>query len=77
MTVQGQAMPMRLGVGLYTHPLTPTGVPVGVAPRRAASGLSVGVQVVAPAWHEVRILRALATLEAAGFEAARPDEATA
>jgi len=76
MTVQGQAMPMRLGVGLYTHPLTPTGVPVGVAPRRAASGLSVGVQIVAPAWHEERILRALATLEAAGFEAARPDEAT-
>jgi aspartyl-tRNA(Asn)/glutamyl-tRNA(Gln) amidotransferase subunit A len=76
MSVQGKAMPMRLGVGLYTHPLTPTGVPVGVAPRRAASGLSVGVQVIAPAWHEARILHALATLEAAGFDAAHSDEAT-
>jgi hypothetical protein len=40
-----------------------------------ARGLDPG-PLVAPAWHEVRILRALATLEARGFEAARPDEAT-
>lgn len=66
-TVQDRTLPMRLAVGMYTHPLTPAGVPVGVAPRAARGGLSVGVQVVAPPWHEVRVLRALAALEAAGF----------
>ena len=54
---------------LLLAPATPC-----VAPRRTGSGLSVGVQVVAPAWHEERILRTLATLEAAGFGAARPLE---
>lgn len=67
MTVAGQVLPMRLGIGLYTHPLTPTGVPVGVAPKVLANGLSVGVQVIAPAWQEARVLRALRVLEAAGF----------
>ncbi|MBM3478464.1 MAG: AtzE family amidohydrolase [Alphaproteobacteria bacterium] len=66
-TVQDRTLPMRLAVGMYTHPLTPTGVPVGVAPRAARDGLSVGVQVVAPPWHEVHVLRALAALDAAGF----------
>ena len=70
MTVTGQELPMRLGIGLYTHPLTPTGVPVGVAPKVAANGLSVGVQVIAPAWQEARVLRALRVLEARGFTGA-------
>lgn len=66
-TVEDRTLPMRLAVGMYTHPLTLTGVPVGVAPRAARGALSVGVQVVAPSWHEVRVLRALAALDAAGF----------
>jgi aspartyl-tRNA(Asn)/glutamyl-tRNA(Gln) amidotransferase subunit A len=67
MTVAGQLLPMRLGIGLYTHPLTPTGVPVGVAPKAMASGLSVGVQVIGPAWQEARVLRALRVLASNGF----------
>ena len=47
--------------------LTLAGVLVVVASCAARGGLSVGVQVVAPPWHEVRVLRALAALEAAGF----------
>ncbi|MBM3523453.1 MAG: AtzE family amidohydrolase [Alphaproteobacteria bacterium] len=67
MTVAGQELPMRLAIGMHTHPLTPTGVPIGVAPRATATGLAVGVQVVAARWREDRVLRALAALEAAGF----------
>ncbi len=73
MTVDGETMPMRLAIGMHTHPLTPTGVPVGVAPRTSCDGLSVGVQLVAPAWRETAILRALAVLEREGFPGPRPN----
>lgn len=71
-TVGGETMPMRLAIGMHTHPLTPTGVPVGVAPRATSDGLSVGVQIVAPAWREAWILRALAVLEREGFPGRQP-----
>jgi AtzE family amidohydrolase len=67
MTVAGQELPMRLAIGMHTHPLTPTGVPIGVAPRNTTAGLAVGVQVIAARWREDLVLRALADLESAGF----------
>jgi Asp-tRNA(Asn)/Glu-tRNA(Gln) amidotransferase A subunit family amidase len=62
-----QGLPMRIAIGMYTHPLTPTGVPIGVAPRITAEGLSVGVQLIAARWQEERVLDALAALEQAGY----------
>jgi AtzE family amidohydrolase len=62
-----QSLPMRIAIGMYTHPLTPTGVPIGVAPRITAEGLSVGVQLIAARWQEQRVLDALSALEQAGF----------
>jgi len=67
LSIGGETMPMRLAMGMQTHPLTPTGVPIGVAPRRTPSGLSVGVQIIAPPWRENLVLRAMTVLEREGF----------
>lgn len=66
--VAGEVLPIRLGIGMFTQPLTLTGVPIGVAVRRGArSGLPVGVQVIGRPFEEATVLVAMARLEQAGF----------
>ncbi len=66
--VAGEVLPIRLGIGMFTQPLTLTGVPIGVAVRRGArSGLPVGVQVIGRPFEEATVLAAMARLEKAGF----------
>jgi len=68
-TIDGEDLPARPATGWLTQPLTPTGVPIGVAPITGLDGagpLPLGVQVVAPAHHERWVLDALARLEDAG-----------
>jgi len=67
--VGGQLLAARPALGRLTQPLTPTGVPIGVAPVWPGGPLPIGVQIIAPPGHEARILAALASLEAAGVAA--------
>ncbi|RDC75396.1 AtzE family amidohydrolase [Rhodovulum sp. 12E13] len=66
--VAGETLPIRLGIGMFTQPLTLTGVPIGVAVRRGArSGLPVGVQVIGRPFEEEAVLAAMTRLEREGF----------
>lgn len=65
--VNGRELPARPAVGWLTQPLTPTGVPIGVAPVWPEGGdLPIGVQILAPHHHEAWVLDALQRLESAG-----------
>ena len=65
--VNGRSLPARPAVGWLTQPLTPTGVPIGVAPVwHEGRPLPIGVQVIASARREANILDALVRLEASG-----------
>lgn len=78
--VAGTILPIRLGIGMFTQPLTLAGVPVAVVARRGRrSGLPVGVQLVGRPWREDHVLAAALRLEAAGFTlpAALPQAAEA
>ncbi len=67
--IDGQELAARPALGRLTQPLTPTGVPIGVAPVWPGGPLPIGVQIIAPPGHEARILAVLATLDAAGVAA--------
>ncbi|MGE4250423.1 MAG: AtzE family amidohydrolase [Parvibaculaceae bacterium] len=68
--VEGQSLPARSAIGMFTQALTLTGVPIGVAPSLGRDdGLPVGIQVICPPWREDLVLRVLAVLEREGFAA--------
>jgi len=65
--INGRDLPARPAVGWLTQPLTPTGVPIGVAPMLSAeSPLPMGVQVIAKANSERIVLAVLTALEDLG-----------
>lgn len=65
--INGRDLPARPAVGWLTQPLTPTGVPIGVAPMLSAeSPLPMGVQVIAKANNEQIVLAVLTALEDLG-----------
>jgi aspartyl-tRNA(Asn)/glutamyl-tRNA(Gln) amidotransferase subunit A len=65
--INGRDLPARPAVGWLTQPLTPTGVPIGVAPMLSAeSPLPMGVQVIAKANNERIVLAVLTALEDLG-----------
>jgi AtzE family amidohydrolase len=65
--INGRDLPARPAVGWLTQPLTPTGVPIGVAPMMpAGSSMPIGVQVIAKANNEPTVLAVLAALEDLG-----------
>lgn len=66
-TISGEVLPARPALGWLTQPLTPTGLPIGVAPVWPGDGqLPIGVQVIAPAGQERRIMTVLNRLESSG-----------
>ncbi len=66
--INGRYLPARPAVGWLTQPLTPTGVPIGVAPiAPAGSSMPIGVQVIAKASNEPTVLAVLAALEDLGI----------
>lgn len=66
--VAGTTLPIRLGIGMFTQPLTLSGLPIAVmAMLGAQSGLPVGVQIIARAGAESTVLAAAQRLEEAGF----------
>jgi AtzE family amidohydrolase len=62
----GQRLPLRPSLGLLTQPLSLIGLPVLVAPVPPASGLPIGVQLIAAPWREDSCFRAANALLAAG-----------
>ncbi|MFS8038573.1 AtzE family amidohydrolase [Xanthobacter sp. AM11] len=68
--LDGQEMPARPNIGLFTQPISFIGLPVAAVPVFVAAGaaphLPLGVQVIAPPWREDLALRVAAALERAG-----------
>ena len=72
-TLDGKTLPVRPNLGLFTQPLSFIGLPVVAAPVWLDDGLPLGVQIVAPAWHEARALCVARALEREGVVRARQD----
>jgi AtzE family amidohydrolase len=67
--LNGETIPARSAAGIMTQPITPSGLPIAVAPLwpEAGEGLPVGVQLIAGPWREADALGAAALLEQAGI----------
>jgi len=65
--IGGDAAPTRPNLGLLTQPVSAIGLPVVAVPLRAASGLPIAVQLIAPPWREDLAFAAAARLEALGL----------
>src|SRR3546814_8585979 len=50
-TVDGEEVPTRANIGLLTQPLSFIGLPIVTVPI-AGGALPIGVQIIAPPWHE-------------------------
>ena len=66
MTLNGEEVPLRPNIGIYTQPISFIGLPVVAVPLETASGLPIAVQLIAPAWREDLALRVARSLEQAG-----------
>ena len=65
--INGAEMPTRPNLGVLTQPISAIGLPVVAAPLRAACGLPIAVQLIAPPWREDLAFAAAARLEAVGL----------
>ena len=79
--VDGERIPVRPNLGVFTQPISCIGLPALVVPLanpRAAGtpgGLPIGVQLVAAPWREADLFRVAAALERAGVAASpKPPE---
>ena len=66
MDLDGEAVPIRPHLGFYTQPLSFIGLPVLSVPVQHPGSLPVGIQLIAPPYHETTIFKAAAALERAG-----------
>jgi aspartyl-tRNA(Asn)/glutamyl-tRNA(Gln) amidotransferase subunit A len=64
--LNGQEMPLRPNIGIYTQPISFIGLPVVAVPVPLPGGLPIGVQVIAPPWREDIALRIAYALEQRG-----------
>ena len=64
--LDGQEMPLRPNIGIYTQPISFIGLPVVAVPIPTASGLPIGVQIITAPWREDVALRIATALEAGG-----------
>lgn len=76
--LNGQRIPLRPNLGLFTQPISCIGLPVAAVPIEGVSPLPIGVQLIAAPWREDLCLRAAAHLERLGIAKARivPDTAS-
>lgn len=66
-TLDGQELPVRANLGIFTQPISFIGLPVVTVPLRATNGLPIGVQVVTAPGREDLALRIATALEADGI----------
>jgi len=74
--VDGQMVPARANLGLYTQPLSLAGMPILSAPLRV-DGLPLGVQLIAAPGREDALFAVARALDAAGVTASVPASGTA
>jgi aspartyl-tRNA(Asn)/glutamyl-tRNA(Gln) amidotransferase subunit A len=67
MRINGVDLPIRASMGMLTQPISFLGLPVVTVPLKNASGLPIGLQLIAPPWREDLALRAAYALECAGI----------
>lgn len=72
MTVDGEAVPVGMGLGLLTQPWALVGLPALSVPVRRPGRLPLGVQLVAAPGAEAVLLRTATALERAGVTDAAP-----
>ena len=70
--LDGQEVPLRPNIGIYTQPISFIGLPVVAVPTMTALGLPIGVQIVAAPWREDVALRISHHLETGGIVRAPP-----
>ena len=63
--LDGEEVPLRPNIGIYTQPISFIGLPVVAVPLGTASGLPIAVQIIAPPWREDLALRVARSLEQA------------
>ncbi|MEP4768876.1 MAG: AtzE family amidohydrolase [Roseibium sp.] len=69
--LDGEELPARANIGLFTQPISFIGLPVVVAPVWLdGAKLPIGVQVIAPAWREDLALRVAHDLQEKGVSSA-------
>jgi len=67
-TINGETMPARPNIGLFTQPISYIGLPAVTVPIwQEGANLPIGVQVIAPAWREDLALRVAHHLEISGI----------
>src|SRR6202035_6189594 len=67
LVLDGKEIPLRPNIGIYTQPISFIGLPVVAVPMTTATGLPIGVQIIAAPWREDIALRISNHLEAAGI----------
>jgi AtzE family amidohydrolase len=70
--LNGNSYPARASIGLLTQPLSCIGLPIVSVPVCRAGALPIGVQIIAPPWHEKLALQVSAHLERIGAVGAAP-----
>jgi aspartyl-tRNA(Asn)/glutamyl-tRNA(Gln) amidotransferase subunit A len=65
--VDGQELPVRPNLGLFTQPISFIGLPVVVVPVWPTEGMPIGVQIIAAPGREALALRAAFWLEQQGI----------
>jgi 1-carboxybiuret hydrolase len=66
-TLNGQEVPLRPNIGIYTQPISFIGLPVVAAPVPQPGGLPIAVQIITAPWREDVALRIAYDLEQRGI----------
>jgi AtzE family amidohydrolase len=69
--LDGQQVPVRANLGLFTQPFSFIGLPVMAVPVWTTGTLPIGVQVIAPPWREDIAVRVAGHLERTGVAASK------
>lgn len=72
MRINGTDLPIRASMGMLTQPISFLGLPVTTVPLQTASGLPIGLQLIAAPFKEEACLRAARALEQMGIVRALP-----
>ncbi|MGM3190442.1 AtzE family amidohydrolase [Dickeya dadantii subsp. dieffenbachiae] len=72
MRINHTDLPIRASMGMLTQPISFVGLPVVTVPLATASGLPIGVQLIAAPWREDVALRAAWRLEQLGIARVLP-----
>lgn len=67
MRINNTTLPVKASMGMLTQPISFLGLPVVTVPVKTATGLPIGVQIIAAPWQEARCLQAAWRLEQAGI----------